>query len=437
MRSKNSRIRTYIEEIILVILIFIDIFGWLGILPPDMEIGDKLIGWALMGYLLYKAPLSKILFGVRNKIVDVGLIISYFLMLFKNLIVLSESLLEYHLHFKNFFIWIVNNGNAIESGAFITGASLLVFISLYATGRIRLKAPSVLNMFFEDGAPKRRFGYMLLRFMKIHLTTIAFFVIVFNLIMEWLTMVEDDLVTIISVVLVMLIIIKYRKKSGWHMPFGKVIFNIADTADGFYSKMIGLLQSGKKAMLTVSGLLVLHLITDVATFIVPSIMWKSGVDYFGGLGTGHNHIWSILLNDISSAGTVFSKVILTYIYSMNVIGIIMLMLAPAVIWYLIYTVREKTIPAWLFSLFFMSAMCFLLAPAFDITVIKESLTERIIGADILTQSVIASMHVDLISIFIASLLVGAMSFLATRYARRMLVAFAGLATAIFFVNYIY
>jgi len=35
------------------------------------------------------------------------------------------------------------------------------------------------------------------------------------------------------------------------------------------------------------------------------------------------------------------------------------------------------------------------------------------------------------------LLVGAMSFLATRYARRMLVAFAGLATAIFFVNYIY
>jgi len=66
-----------IEEIILLFIILLNIMDFLEILPGDLDYAKKIISWSALGYLLYKASLTRIFFNNKHKFVDFALIISY------------------------------------------------------------------------------------------------------------------------------------------------------------------------------------------------------------------------------------------------------------------------------------------------------------------------------------------------------------------------
>ena len=50
-----------------------------------MDYSKKIISWGALGYLLYSASLSKIFFGVKNKNLDLMLVLSYFMLIFNKI----------------------------------------------------------------------------------------------------------------------------------------------------------------------------------------------------------------------------------------------------------------------------------------------------------------------------------------------------------------
>ena len=242
-----------------------------------------------------------------------------------------------------------------------------------------------MSIIHETGPPPKEIKKFITRFTTIFLSLVAFFVIIFNLITEWLAIALDAPLVIIGILLYLFVIIRYHKK--FHPK--NFIYKIGRMGEKFYEKFIEMFHYKKTLYLGIMGILALHLLTDVGNFIIPYIIGLKDVLYFGHLGPGHTPLIQLLSQDmLSTTGIETSALILVYLF--NAIAMLFLLILPAFIWYRFFKKKPLHISRISLALVFPSLLSFALTPVFFI---KKISLEGIAGVDILTQSILNSFSI--------------------------------------------
>ncbi|MBI2134489.1 hypothetical protein HYU09_00730 [Candidatus Woesearchaeota archaeon] len=425
MQKKRWMFR--IVEIILIFLILSDILDFFDILPGDIDYISLIVTWASLGYLLYRASLTRVFFNSRRKLVDILLISSYFMLVLKNLIQFSSGRLEEYAVFYGFQKFIVDNSASLELYFFVAGSVAILLLAVYSALSISIKKPSLMHIIHEEGKPKNLYRLMV-RIITIYLVYIAFFIVVFNLAMEWIGISVDAPILMIGLLLYIFVVARHRKYRA-----ESLVFKIGEFGMDFYKKYVSLFHDKNTILLGISGMLVLHLLTDALSFIIPYILVFRDILYFSHLGPGHDALMPLFLQQISGqpALEVFS---LFFVYLLNIMGILLLLLLPSLLWYMAFSEKKVHISNFKVSLIITSVAVFIIAPVFRISRLQES---PIVGVDIKTGFAQNLLFSDFFQVlFFAFILSAAIILLLDSY-KKYFVHFILLKIIIFFMYYIY
>lgn len=301
---------------------------------------------------------------------------------------------------------IVKHAVLIEKLSFVFGAVILIILSLYFAYVYTIRPPSVLHVIHEEGSLNKKWKYFT-RPVVVLLVLVGFFVIVFNLIMEWLAITIDAPLLLIALFAYLLLLVKHHDK--FHST--SFLFKMGNLGEKFYEHFIELFHSRNGILLAVTGLLVLHLLTDVGNFLIPYLVHVHELMYFEYLGPGHNIIFnfkdlftaniqtvnSIILKELAGAA-VLQKIMLLVGYFANMISISFLLIFPAYMWYCLYQKKKITLSSWIPYVLLPSLVITLITPVFKL----DQLNGRgLIGVDILTQSITSNTTPLLVSILLA------------------------------------
>ncbi len=431
-KPKETKYRLYIEEFLLLYLLWSDISGFLGVLPADFEYIDKLIAWVVIGLLLYHLSLTKIMFGHKNPREDLLIIIAFFLFVIKNNFAIMKELIKGSVFLTDYFSFMLRNTIVIEKVAFYIAGVLLLVIAFYTAKQLSIRKPSIMHLIHEEGKPPKTYFKIFVRFITVFLVLISFFIVIFNLFIEWIGYLQDDAITILSIILIFVIINKHSSRLSEYKLFKK----INNLSEKFIDRIFEFLKSKRHIFIALSGILVLHLLTDFLVFIFPLFIGKISVSYLGTLEAEHPTIFELAITEISQANGL-EKFYFLYLYTAELIAIIFLMLFPLYVWYLYYTGREMKINDKIIAIFLASLIPFVFAPIFKLASISRG---YILGVDIKINSISFAAIVDLQYIVLASILVFFLTFLAIHYfafLKKLLIYISFLPLAIFVIRYVY
>lgn len=380
-------VQKLVEELILIILILMNVFEFFGLLPGDAGFLKVVISMTALGYVLFKVSLSDIFFGSKNENLDFALIFSYFLLIINKFVEFSKATLEHSVYLKEFFEFIVSNAASIESFAFYVGSIMLFIITLYVIFKIEIKEPSIVQAILNNSNKKFTL------FITVFIVILGFHQIFFNLIMEWLTLVIDAPLIILAIFFYLFKLHDLSKTMDQEI----ILFKIADFVEDFVDKFVNLFHSKRTIFLGISGMLVLHLLTDVGAFIIPYSLGTHSI-YSEDFGENHLEIKELFMLDKEVIADKGQQTILFFGYIFNTLGYLYLMIFPAFIWYIIYITHTKEsteasiYPDSLISLFFSIMIFVLFLPVYKITSIGSGLSEvkNLLGVDIQTQSILSS-----------------------------------------------
>ncbi|MFO8016328.1 MAG: hypothetical protein R6U32_04435 [Candidatus Woesearchaeota archaeon] len=429
----KNRVGMGVEELILILLVIASVAEFLGVLPADFDYMKKILSWAALGYLLYKANLTEVFFGYKDKMIDLGLIIAYFMLVMKNLISYSRFAMgELSEAGSSFLIplysFIIENASSFEMVTFcIGGGIILLLAALNIFLNVEIKEPSVMAILFREG-PSPSAGGRILRALASFAIYSSFFVVVFNLLMEWLGWAVDSTIIVVAIFVYLFLFMKHYRKFDTQ----SFLFRVGDVCEDLYARFIDLFHSRRTLMMGVSGLLVLHLLTDIGNFIIPYMIGKE-INYFSTLGAGHNVIPYLLSIDMGIAGSAAYKLAVLLVYALNIAAIILLLAGPAFIWYEMYMEKRVRIPAPVYGLFFASFFTFLVSPLFRLQRIG---IEGVYGVDIMTRTISVS---NSMMVMASALVIGVTIWILgyNHIIRTMMRYITLFAVEIFFAFYIY
>ncbi|MFC1732288.1 hypothetical protein ACFL6I_18445 [candidate division KSB1 bacterium] len=421
------------EEFLLVILIIAGVTEFAGFLPADLDYIKKIISWVCLGYLMYKVNLTEIIFGYKDKFIDTMLILAYFMFVVKNFIEYSNVAIEEVAASGSsllipFYSFILDNAFKFEMITFYIGGGLLILLAiLNLILNVEIKEPSIMAIIHKEGPPENVLQRMF-RALSSFLIYCAFFVVVFNLIMEWLAWAVDSTLVVVAIFFYFFFFIKRFRR----LDTQSYLYKVGESTDEFYEKFINLFHSRNTLVLGVSGLLVLHLLTDTGNFILPYIIGKK-INYFIALGAGHTVIPYLLSIDIGLAATPLLKISVILIYVLNIAAMLFLFIGPAFIWYQMYQKRKMELPNIVCGLFFASFFAFMALPIFKI---KRMVSEGIYGVDILTRNIIIADSLVVAGIALAILLL--VSLLCYSHIIKSIFRYISISLVeVFFAYYIY
>jgi len=425
---QKKRIMHRLEEAILILIILLNVLDFFEILPADIDFAKKILSWTALGYILYKASLTKIFFNNQKRSVDILLIISYFMLIFKNIIIFSSGIKDEFFVFYDFQKFILNNFPVLELYSTIIGSIMILILAIYSSICINVKKPSLMHIIQEEGKPNTLFRYAV-RVITIYLVYVAFFVVVFNLIMEWLAITIDAPIIMIALLFYLFIVIRHYRK----YKAESLIYRIGEFGEIFYEKLISLFHYKKTIFLGISGMVVLHLLTDAISFIIPYIFIFRDTLYFTQLGAGHDALLTLFLEQIRNL-PFLEQFSLFFIYLLNLIGILFFLIMPSIFWYIAFTRKNFYLSKFKIGLIFSSILVFILAPVFNISRLIHS---SILGVDIKTNFANNILYNNFSHIlFFAFIFFLAIYFLSNYYKNVMIYAII-LMSLIFFAYYIY
>ncbi len=365
------------EEIILGLVIILQFLDFFEIIGSTGDYIKKIISWAALGYLLYKIKPSKLFVGVDSRLSDKILIFGYFFLTIKNLVSYAQSEINHTSVFlHDFFNFLLTYSQIIETGGIYFGLVLLVFISLrLALGEF--KKPSIVNIFHLIDQKPEDFKTLSWRFLKVFLIVFGFFVIFFNLIMEWLAIAIDAPLLMIGLSSYLLISIRHVK--GFSL--GKLLAKFGDFGSNLYINVLKNLRYKKTFLKSVVAMIILHVITDAYTFILPFLLGFGDNLYRGIIPKAHLSFLTLFSNQISSLSLSYlDSISLLLIYFGNVVALLFFLLFPVYLWFAFF--KDKIFhPRKIFlSIIIFSLSTFFFSPIFEI---KPLLGLNIVGVDIL------------------------------------------------------
>ncbi len=286
---------------------------------------------------------------------------------------------------------LVLNAAVIETAGFILGGLLILCLTVYAAFRFRAAERSVLHVLGESGEAGGR--KTVLRTLAVLLAMAAFFVLIFNLFIEWLAIAVDAPLTMIGIAFYLLLLLRSHRLRHEGIDRGGLLLQIGNFGNDFIKGFFKLFQDRKTVLLGLSGLLVFHLLTDIGAYLLPFMTGWRGEMYFGQLGAGHDPLYAHLFSSFGASWQANAAFVL--LYALNALGLLVLLGLPAYIWYKSYRIRTRpddederkhhpSLPAWAVALSLASVASFLLAPAFSMKGLDAG---GLIGVDLQTHAI--------------------------------------------------
>ena len=392
-KAQSSKVGFLLEIIVLSILVILNVLDFFEILTPELDYIKKIISWSALCYILYRASLSKIFFGHTLPFFDMSIVLGFFSMVLKNFIhyarivydgleggglVLDEStgMLTMTGHtFMGFdvpnylvrlYSLMVENEQSLLLWGFIIGFSVLTILAFISSKFVSVEAPSLMHALGIEGEAQS-FLDVIKRFFANYFVYLAFFVVIFNLVMEWLAIAVDAPLLMVGLV--------FYFFSG-NLGISQKLEKLGNMGSDFYQDFMDHFKDKSMIVWGVAGMLVLHLITDIPNLIFPYVIGLSGILYSGAFETVT--VWEIAWNALQGLDLV-SQIILASGYLLNVLGILMLMIAPAFIWYHVYKESEFDISPILIFIFTASSIYYLIDPLFSIGMVDSSV---LLGASV-------------------------------------------------------
>jgi hypothetical protein len=449
----DNFIERRIEDLIIFYLVFtkvlqffglISILEPLGIYPEVVDFIDIIVSFTGLAYVLYKVSPTDIFFGEKHKTIDLMIIGSYFLLIANKFVEFSVTIVkdlcgdlfcmnpELGKHFLfDFFRFVTDNGQSIEIAGFYIGGTVLILLAFYIAFKVQVKEPSILDALHGENMTKPK------KLITSFIVMVSFYLIFFNITMEWLTRVLDA-----PFILIALFFYIFKIHDiGKNMDSEAVLFKISDVVENLTEKFVGLFHDKKTIFLGISLILVLHLVSDVSSFVIPYTLGTSS-QYHEGLGENHNTLPQLFMMDKENLDNPIIEIFALFGYAFNVFAILFLMVFPAYMWYVIYLSHSKeninpvNFPNVILALFYSSLVFYIFLPVFKITSLSSAL--NIFGVDIQTNSILASgnnLSVYLgiaISIFLVILLL-----LSSAFIKELIIFFTGIVNLGFFGIYVY
>ncbi|MBW2972333.1 hypothetical protein KY359_04825 [Candidatus Woesearchaeota archaeon] len=428
MREFVKRLEIGVEELILAFLIIIEAMDFLTVLPPALEYAEKTIAIIAMCYLFYKASITKITFGKREKTYDLMIVIAYFLLSLKTVVGFVMTAVHEESIVTGIYRLILHNAVLIEKMGFWLGGILLIAVAYFLLHE-KVSKPCILSIIHEarkTETPWRK----IIRFVMTYLILLSIFSVIFTLAIEWLAMTVDAPILMIILFFYLFVIVKRAKGIKTESFLKKV----SESSEDFYARFISLFHSRNTITLAITGLLVLHLLVDIGHFIIPYTTGLLYPWYFEQLGPGHLPLSTMMVKDFAAASGALQQMGVMAAYIMNVLAVLMLFFGPAYIWSRMIKKKKgkkEKLPniAWLF---FGSLAVFITQPVFRMSRVKSA---SIVGVDITTQQVPAMQNM-LLALGVAVLVMAIFYILGRKNTNRtMKVAF--FAVYIYFALYLY
>lgn len=377
MVQKKRNLALIMQNSILNIIVLLHLIGLFNLLSPEMNFITELIEVVLFGYLIYHISVTHLLFGDKHKEIDILILASYFLFSIKNIISLVASSivgLPQTSVFYDLFSSIMSNSAAIEYYGFAFGAICLLLSAAYFCF-VKIGKNSLMSLIKEN--KRLRSWDIFIRFIVSLVVLLAFYIIVFNLLLEWIALIiHGPLIIIFFIIYLLIALNKHRFEPN------KFLHNIGSSVDLIYEKAIKIFHT-KKILLGISGLLVLHLLTDFFVFIIPYLTGYFLPNYLALMhAKPHTPIITLFLQDLTMTSGLGAAAVV-FVYLMNIIAISVILLMPLNIWLKAFIKKKITMSKWYIALAYSSLFVFIAMPLFSI----NKLAQNYAGVDILTQKI--------------------------------------------------
>lgn len=423
-KEVESKLEFRIEEFFILFIIVLSFIEFLGLLPHGLDFIKKIISWTIIGFLLYEVSLTKVFFGEKHKLVDIWLVIAYFLMMLKDIVFVSASMMHHESAFMLFHKFIAHYGWEIEHFGLVVGSGFIFIISIFLMQTLHVRKPSIMHVLHDYGMP-HGFWKKFERFAIIYLVLNAFFILVVNLMVEWLSIIVDSSIVVFAVLFFFYVFIKKHKH---RFNIDNFLVRIGNGAEEFYAKFISLFHSPRKIYLGFSGLLVLHLLTDLAVFVLPTIFTFQEVIYTGEIVS----LPALFLATVKGKA-LFDVISVLIIFIFNIVGLISLMVAPAYIWWRVYHKKGFKVSHTELALFFGGITALLMAPLFTLSEISGS---GLLGVQIMLRPLEGTVLIDS-ALFILGAIILSVVIIHSNRIKKWAVIEALLFIGAFFTYYIY
>lgn len=370
-------LRKVFTEVSVTILILLNLFDFFKLLPGDVDFFKKILSWTLMASLFYCVDFTWIFFGRKNnedsrylshKLIDFIILLSYVFLSMKNVIEAARLGGEDAYYFKELINMIVTYSTSIEIWSFYIALTLMFLISLYIVVFLKVNKTSLIGNFgFSE-------TNLFFKFIGVFGVILSFYLLVFDLIFEWLSTAVDSTIIMLGIGVYLILILRYHK----HFGADSLVFKIGSFGENFEEHFLKFFHDKKHILLGLSGLLVLHLLTEISNYLFPYFLNLVSSMYF--VKMNHQPLYDLFIRD-----TFLTKWTIGA-YFFNVIAIFGFTIFPAILWYEVYKNKHNIIPSWLISLFLGSAIFFLIDPLFKFKSLEN--TEGMVGADIVSKSLI-------------------------------------------------
>ncbi|MBI2658747.1 hypothetical protein HYX05_01430 [Candidatus Woesearchaeota archaeon] len=372
-------------ELFIGFFMVIGLIGYFGTLPADLDWIDHTVAFLMFSYFFYILNITSILFGKTSKTANFLIVTSYLSLFFKDILSYTQANAFKFTVIKfvdKIYLFFHDNLALTNLVAFYIGIIGILAASLYLTKRIEISHPS-----FLYAIAKSHFKKGLMKFVAIFLSLLSFYYFAYNPILEWLEFVLDDPIVLVGIIFFVATIAKHRYK--FHKKH--IIFRIGDLVWGWYRKFISLFHYKKTLPLAISGLLILHALSDLGVFGYSLIFLKENF-YLEFLKSEHIPFLKLFIEDTKSMPS-FAAIPLFIDYALNALSLIVFLLIPVIVWVQMFSQKKMHFSRVFLFFIYSSAAAYMLLPGYVITPITELSTREGIslgGVDILSASLLES-----------------------------------------------
>jgi len=324
--------------------------------PPGLILFKKIISLVFAAFVLYHIDIPKLLFGIKNSTIDIGFLLMCFCFSFP---ILFVSLAEQGAVLQQTMLFVMS----IQRNEFIASTFAVFLGSLIAL----VLSGYVCNLKLKKLASILSDKHLLLRFAGVYTLLLASYFFLVRFIIEWIVLALDSLIMALGAIVLVLASVAFHAK-----PTVQKIGNLAEEA---YTSLISLFNKSKTVWLGLSGIIVLHILVDLAYFLFPYLVPRLAVPSLSP--SLHLSVTTTLLQAQQSTLPIFSLLIII----LNCLAIFLMLFLPMYYWYIS---RDELSPTVL-GLYWGSLFVFATAPLFHFQRIADN-SVPILGIDIQTIS---------------------------------------------------
>jgi len=267
---------------------------------------------------------------------------------------------------------MVNNRNVYEYYGFVAGAIILLLTSAYFCF-VKIGKNSLMHILHCE---KKLHGKDIFkRFFISLMVLLAFYILIFNLAIEWVVLVMHGPVLLILFLFYLIITLNKNRFNA-----RSFVSDVAFSLERSYERLLRMFHS-KRILLGLAGLVTLHLVTDFFVFIIPYLTGHFSPNYLSLIhAKPHAPIITLFLKDLAIGSNLGG---LIFVYLFNLIAISVVLLTPFYMWLRVFKKKHIRFSKLCLSVSYTSLFVYIVMPLFTLHRLKKGFY----GIDIITRTV--------------------------------------------------